>query len=75
MQYFRQPLDEVVDVVARALLAELAEVGQVLADLGGADAQPRGQLVGRGGETIGVGLQAGKFAEIERQAADYNVGD
>jgi len=75
VQDFRQSLDEIVDVVARALLAELAEVGQVLADLSRADAQPPGQLVGRGGDAVGIGLQAAEFAKIERQTADYDVGD
>src|SRR5262249_26493831 len=65
---------EETDVVAFALLAEFAEVGEVAPDLGGGDADVVGQLVrgDRGDPAFPEGAQG---ADVDRQAADDDVGN
>jgi hypothetical protein len=60
-----QMFNQVGDLVAGALLAEFPEVGQVLANLGRADAQAFAQLAG-GDFGLAIGQQARQGAQIYR---------
>ena len=69
-----QLLGEAVDGVAAALLAEAAEVGEVLADLRGCDAQRVAQLL-RGDDADPACLQPAEEPEVDGEAVDDDFRD
>jgi hypothetical protein len=60
------------DVVAGALLAELAEMREVLANLGLTDVQLVRQFVRRR-DLLALGFKLAQRAQVERQPADDNI--
>ena len=66
--------DEFFDAVADAGVAELAEVGEVFADLGVGVAEGVAELFGGDGGFVGF-LQGFELSEVEAQAVDGGCGD
>lgn len=62
--------DEFVAAVADAGVAEVAEIGEVLADLGVGEAEERGELAGAHGSAAGAD-QVLEFAQVEAEPADH----
>ena len=62
------------DVISRALLAEFAEVAEILANLSGADAEMLAKLLAGGYFAPVIGQEA-ECAQIDRQSTDNDVGD
>ena len=67
-------VDEVVDVVADAAGAVGAEVGQVLAELGGVDAGGGGELLAGDTWRRRASRQRGQRAQVDRQPGDGRLG-
>ena len=65
---------QVADVVADAADAELAEVGEVLADLRGVEVELLGERLRRDGADAGV-FERVEAAEVDRQAVGGELGD
>ena len=65
---------QVLDVVADAADAELAELGEVLADLGGVEAELLGQAAGRHGVDASR-LEGFERSQIDRQSRGRELGD
>jgi hypothetical protein len=67
-------VDQLVTAIADAGVAELAEVGQVFADLSVCKAKELAELRGAGG-FVAVADQVLQLAEVEAEAADNGFGD
>ena len=67
-------LDQVVAAVADARVAKMAEIGQILADLGVAKAQQPAELAGAGA-LVAVAHQVLQFAQVQAQPADHRLGN
>lgn len=65
--------EEVVDVIAVALLTEAAEAVEILADLGGGDVHHGGQLA-RGDAHLALGDQLPQVAVVAGEALDHGGG-
>src|SRR5205814_3712425 len=67
-------VEEVLDVVAHPAGAVAAQIGEVLADLGGVDARPLGQALGGDRADLGLG-HLEKAAEVDGKAGDGRLRD
>ena len=66
--------DQVLDAVPDAGVAELAEVGQVLADLRVGQVQALAELFGRDGPAVGA-LERLQLAQVQAEPPDGGIGE
>ena len=66
--------DQLLAAVADARVAEMAEAGEVLADLGVGEAQQPAELAGAD-RRLAVPHQVLQLAQVEAQPVDHRLGD